>query len=538
MGKGQPSSILFYGGDIVTMERPDDDAEAVLIQDGVIQKVGTRDEVFALRRSDTEMRDLQGKALLPSFIDPHSHLTQYALTFGMVSLENAQSFEDIAIRLRTFQRERQIKDGAWICGYGYDHHLLVERRHPDKHLLDHAFPDNPVIISHASGHMGVLNSLALHSSGITRDTPVPEGGVIGRETDGYEPNGYLEETAFTSLPQRAAPSRESLYVQMEQAQENYLQYGITTVQDGLTRESEWSLLKKMSEDERLSVDVVSYVDLKQCKSLADRFYPQYCAYKNHLRMGGYKIFLDGSPQGRTAWLTRPYENAVDGYSGYPIYPDETVFDLMKTAVQDGIQVLVHCNGDAAAQQMLDAYGRVLNDFPNDHDEIRPVMVHAQLLRRDQLARMAAQSVIASFFVAHTYYWGDVHLQNLGPERAHAISPIRSAIQNGILYTLHQDTPVIRPDMMETVWCACNRVTKSGVVLGEEERVSVYDALRGVTSNAAYQYFEEEQKGSICAGKNADLVIVERNPLKTPLSDLRKISVLQTMKDGNVLFSQL
>ena len=168
---------------------------------------------------------------------------------------------------------------------------------------------------------------------------------------------------------------------------------------------------------------------------------------------------------------------------------------------------------------------------------RPVMIHCQLTRGDQLAEMAKLGMVASIYVAHTYYWGDVHLKNFGEERGGHVSPAGSAIRNHVVYTFHQDTPVLLPDMITTLWCAVNRVTRAGVPLAEEEKVSVYDALKGITCNAAYQYFEEDRKGSLKEGKLADLVILDQNPLEIDPKDLRSIQVLSTIKEGEPIYTK-
>ncbi len=205
---------------------------------------------------------------------------------------------------------------------------------------------------------------------------------------------------------------------------------------------------------------------------------------------------------------------------------------MQKSQAEGVQLLVHCNGDAAAQQLIDAYQTVLGD---KQSILRPVMIHAQLVNRDQLHAMSAMKMIASFFVAHVYHWGDIHCENFGIARASEISPVHSAILEKVVYTFHQDTPVIQPDMLETLWCAVNRVTKSGRRLGSEEAISIEDALKAVTIHAAYQYFEENERGSIELGKLADFVILSQDPRQTDPMKIRDIEVLATIKEGRCCY---
>lgn len=539
---------VYYGGTILTMEKKLL-AEAVLVEDGRIQMVGSEDLIFDSRSEDAQLIHLHGHTLMPAFMDGHSHLTALASTLNLVALAGAYSFEEICERIITYIKERygHCDDGeteesktsrqpVWVIGFGYDHNFLKEHRHPDAAALDRVNEaltasgldgDYAIMISHASGHMGVVNSKALSLLGLTRETPDPEGGKIGRLPDGC-PNGYLEETAFTEMASGVSrPDPVQMMKNLSAAEEIYLSHGITTIQDGLTKAPEWDLLKMMADHNGFKADVAAYVDIKDNAWLMDEN-PDYVGkYKNHLKIGGYKLFLDGSPQGRTAWMLEPYQGSGD-YKGYPIYSDQQVENYVKKSADEGRQLIVHCNGDGAAQQLIDACEHVAEQ--GGHLE-RPVMIHAQLVQENQLEKMAGLGMIASFFVAHTYYWGDIHLKNFGNERAGKISPVRTAQSLSVTTTFHQDTPVLPPDMMDTLWCALNRVTKEGRLLDQNERPDIVDALSCITDQCAYQYFEENDKGSIEEGKLADLVILSENPLEVPPEDFKRIQVLETIKDG-------
>ncbi len=525
-------ACLYTNGTILTMENPPV-AEAVLTVDGYIRRVGALDDVRRDAPTDTKEVDLEHGTLLPAFIDPHSHITAYANTLSLVQLEGAAGFDEILERIRAFREEKRLKAGDWIMGFGYDHTALKEQAHPSRRVLDRAAPEHPVVITHASGHMGVLNTAALQALGITTETADPEGGVIGREEDGT-PSGYLEEAAFTTytagMPQ---PTLEQIGRLIDAAQRVYLSHGITTIQDGLTRRPEWAMLSSMAQEGRLVADVVAYPDMQDSRSLLDEN-PEYTdGYCRRLRLGGYKIFLDGSPQGRTAWMTQPYQNGEAGYRGYAIHSDEAVDAFVRVALAENRQLLAHCNGDAAADQLIASFKRVLGGLRPVG--IRPVMIHAQLLRRDQIAALGTLGMIPSFFPAHIYHWGDVHVRNFGLARASAISPAASVLAAGLPFTLHQDTPVLPPDMLAAVSCAVTRTARSGRVLGAEERIPPLEALRAVTINAAYQYFEEDRKGSIREGKLADFVLLDQNPLTVEPEALRDIRVRRTVKEGTTVY---
>ncbi len=357
---------------------------------------------------------------------------------------------------------------------------------------------------------------------------------MGRE--GGALTGYMEENAFL-LWQRKVPMPDmaALTAACEKAQALYGSCGITTVQEGMLPEQLVPIYQALCAGDKLYLDVVGYADSGGMQA-AERLLPECLrGYFHHFRVAGYKIFLDGSPQGRTAWLRTPYAGEKD-YRGYGTMTDEQVLSAIRTAVSQGRQLLSHCNGDAAAEQYLRAIAQVEKEGL-DTASIRPVMIHAQLLGVDQLPELKRLGVLPSFFVAHVYHWGDVHVKNLGPERAAHISPAGSAARLGIPFTFHQDAPVIRPDMLETVWCAVERRMKDGSVLGPEERVDVWTALKAVTANAAYQYFEEDQKGTLAPGKQADLVVLDRDPTRTAGESLRTIRVLETWKDGVRVFER-
>ena len=513
---------IYTNGVIITMSGQC--AEMVVCEHGRI--IGFE----AFDNEEAEWIDLHGCTLMPAFIDAHSHITALASALGYVDLSNAASFEEIAALLINFKQTRKLKAEEWIIGFNYDHNYLREKRHPSRFDLDRPSLENPIMLTHASGHMGVTNSVGLKALGLDAKTVDPKGGRFGRD-DAGELNGYMEENAFINasagIPQ---PAIEALLKQLKMAQDIYLKNGITFVQEGIAREKEWRLLKRAAEENQLIVDVAAYVDVKQCAHiLSDE--KRYRHAQKRLRIAGYKLFLDGSPQGRTAWMLKPYLHS-DNYCGYPVYDDEQVREYVKKSQAEGVQLLVHCNGDAAAQQLIDAYQSVLGD---KQSMLRPVMIHAQLVNRDQLHAMSVMQMIASFFVAHVYHWGDIHCENFGIARASEISPVHSAILENVVYTFHQDTPVIQPDMLETLWCAVNRVTKSGRRLGSDEAISIEEALKAVTINAAYQYFEENERGSIEMGKLADFVILSQDPRQVDPMEIRDIEVLATIKEGRCCY---
>lgn len=413
------SQTLYFGGPIVTMER-ELYVQALLTEGERILYAGSLHGAEERAEGTVRRVDLKGRALLPAFVDAHSHLTAYANTFLQAGLGECASWEDLGRRLSAFAARESLAPGEWVRGEGYDHNELAEGRHPARQLLE----------------------------------------------------------------------RDLLWL-----------------------------------------DVVGYADADG--QAAEAFSGHIRAYSGHFKLGGYKIFLDGSPQGRTAWMRTPYLGGGPQDRGYPVLTDRQVYDRMALALDQGMQLLAHCNGDAAAGQYLS----VLEQLEREREAHleRPVMIHAQLLDLDQLDKVKELGVVPSFFAAHVYHWGDVHVKNFGAERAARISPAGAALERDIPFTFHQDTPVLPPDMLETVWCGVNRLTRSGAVLGPEQKIPVVEALAAVTIRAAWQYFEEGEKGSLREGKRADLVLLERDPLTADPMSLRDIPVLATWKDGRLIY---
>lgn len=526
---------LYFNGDILTLEE-ELYVDAILIKDDKIYKIGEKDELLKEASEDVELVDLKGRTLMPSFIDAHSHFSGYAISFTQVDLSEAVNFNEIKEAIQKFIKKNNIPEGKWIQADGYDQNFLEEKSQPTLELLDEASPKNPILCKHKSGHMGVFNSLGLKEMEITIDTPNPDGGMIEKK-DG-KLTGYLEEAAFMEYIQKLPmASNEEFMCNLVKAQESYASYGITTVQEGFVVSQLAPIFQYLMQSKLLKIDLIGFMDISKADELKENFANCLNKYNNNLKMGGYKTFLDGSPQGRTAWMCTPYLGEEKDYYAYGTQTDEQIEAKLELALQDNMQILVHCNGDAACEQYINQYA-IAKEKINSNNDIRPVIIHAQLLDRDQLDRVKELKMVPSFFVAHVYHWGDIHIKNYGLERASRVSLAKDALDKGILFTFHQDSPVIEPNMLETIWCAVNRITKNGVLLGEDERIAPLEALKAVTKNAAYQYFEEDIKGTIKEGKLADLVILDKNILKVNPIDIKNIEVLETIKEGKTIFKKL
>lgn len=519
-------TTLYFGGPIVTLEEPQY-AQALVERGGRIAYVGDREEAERLAGPGARRVDLEGRALLPAFVDPHSHLLACAYARLQVPLGECAGWGEITDRLAKHVQERGIQPGEWVKGTGYDQNALAEGAAPDRFCLDRACPHNPVVIQHASGHAGVFNTLALERLGALNED-------CGLERDGQgELTGRGEENPFLDLLGRIPmDGLEDVLRAFQGAQEEYASHGITTAQEGLLQPVMAPVYQEILRRGLLYLDVNAYVPPADYDRLQGQFAQEVSASPGTFQVAGMKIFLDGSPQGGTAWVREPY---AGGGCGTSTMTDGQVLSALRQALDRDAQLLAHCNGDRAAEQYLTLLAQAEREAGKKL--CRPVMIHAQLLGLDQLERVKALGVIPSFFVAHVYHWGEIHVKNFGLDRAGRISPAGSALARGIPFTFHQDSPVIPPDMLETIWCACVRRTKAGRVLGAEERIPVEAALRAVTQTAAHQYGLERELGTLRPGKRADFVLLSGDPLRTPPEELKKLQVERTIRCGRTIWSR-
>jgi predicted amidohydrolase YtcJ len=421
-----------------------------------------------------------------------------------------------------------------ILGMGYDDSQLAEGRHPTADDLDKISTEIPVLAVHQSNHLASMNHKALELVGYVKGVKDPNGGVIRRVSGTDEPNGVLEEMAFfiPLIKLMGQVDYESNIALAKAGMASYMKYGFTTAQEGRATKDACEVWKVLGESGDLKIDVVAYPDLQVEMEYMLKEGTQK-TYTNHYRTGGIKLSLDGSPQGKTAWLTKPYSNDPNN-SGYPAIADNNeVQRLIDSAFVKKWQVLAHCNGDASGDQYLTALSNAREKYGTQGR--RDVMIHAQTARLDQLDLMSEMGVIPSFFGMHTYYWGDIHVENLGEERAFKISPAATAKKKGMIFTQHHDSPIVYPNSIMILHAVVNRTSRSGKVIGPEERISPYDALKSITSWAAYQCFEEDIKGELSTGKLADFVVLDKNPLKIDPMSIKDIKVLQTIKEGELIY---
>ncbi len=539
-------NIAYLNGNIITMDEKNPKAEAVATKWDRVVAVGSTPLVKELAGPSTRMIDLAGKTMLPGLVEPHSHFATYGLTaLRSVNLQSPPlgsitSMGQLVELLR--ERASKIPKGGWIHGRGYDDTLISEKRHPTRHDLDKASTEHPIWIVHVSGHFSVANTKALEMSGVTRHTPQPVGGHIRKGSDTSEPDGVLEEMPAQSLVARLIPplTMEQRLGAISLATRHYLQVGVTSCSDAgvafpvVGHQAEIVAYQLAVAQGLLPIRMTMMIDAEFLLGLGGKSPTFLTGFgDNHLKIGPAKIIADGSIQGYTGWLTQPYFvpfKEDKSYCGYPVTPPEKLNRLILEAHKAGLQVAVHGNGDAAIDAILEAYRLAQKEYPRP--DARHRIEHCQTAREDQLDAMAELGVTPSFFVSHTYYWGDRHKAIfLGPERALRISPLKSARARGIRFSIHSDCPVTPVSPLFCVFSAVNRLTSSGEVLGSDYRLTPEEALRAVTIDAAWQTFDEKIKGSIELGKLADFTILAENPLEIPPERIKDLRVEEVILGG-------
>lgn len=538
---GASADLIIYGGPIVTMEGDQPTTvEAIVVVDGMITFAGSRAAALAKKDDGTVLKDLGGKTLMPGFIDGHAHAQQFGTQAVGANLlappdGTVNSIDDLVDRLKTFAAGPDVALTGWIFGMGYDDALLG--RHPTREDLDKVSTTVPVMATHISGHFAAVNTLGLKMIGYDANTPNPEGGVIRREADGKTPNGVLEElAAIPHMVRFLTPAaREGQDEFLKRGMEMAKSYGYTTANEGRMFGPMHDVMVDAAKRGLVDIDFIGWMDYTGRAALEKGFST---TYSNHYRLGGLKITLDGSPQGRTAWRTVPYVLPPDGqkpgYKGYPAIPDtKQVEAYLEEAYTKGWPVKVHANGDAAIDQLFEALKPVVAKHGVKPGQV--TLIHGQFIRPDQVQALKSLGIFPSMFPMHTFYWGDWYKQIVGPEQAARISPMRSILNTGLHATSHTDAPVALPNLMQVVWATVNRTSRSGTVIGPDERVTPYEAMKMVTLWGAEQFGEQATKGSIKEGKLADLVVLSDNPITMDPVKINQVQVLETIKDGKTVW---
>jgi predicted amidohydrolase YtcJ len=556
----EPADVIYGGGVILTMAGPEPErAESLAVKDGRIVFVGSAADAARFVGPDTRRVDLGGRTLLPGFIDTHGHFVYFGKNLVDANLFGCTTVAEVLERMRR-QVERTPADG-WIVGFGYQARQLAEGRTPTAAELERVSAERPVLIVDSSGHLGSANAAAFRAAGISAATPDPDGGKFARGDDGRSLQGPMEETALNAVRAKRPPFSGPLADRViTGAAEVWASHGQTTAMEaglGLGNDDVAVVLnaidkqllpidlyvaaKDSAMDETLAAaySVASAYDVRAVGALAKlrAARPDLDSrYVNRVRLGGIKFWLDGSLD--TAWFTEPYSvnpaGKTGAFAGYRQIPDELLDAAFDRFWSSGLQIHMHMNGDAAADQALAAIAKAVKKH-GMHDH-RPVFVHASWLRPDQIEKIKACGAIPSFLPSGIVPGGDAVVRLWGPVRSAGAMASRSFLRAGLPFTFSHDAPVSPvPSILALVDSGVNRMSGSGQVIGPDERITPYQALRAVTATAAYQLKEEKTKGTLEVGKLADLVILAKNPLAVEPTTIKDIAVVETIKEGKTVW---
>jgi predicted amidohydrolase YtcJ len=537
----EPSPVVYRNGTILTMDGDTPDyVEAVAVRDGRILYAGTMAGAVAAAGNATQV-DLQGRTMLPGFIDTWGHFTLFAQqTLGVnLAYFSEKPPRDKADVINALKAAAPFN--GWIIGYGYYAALLADGPLTLEDL-DAAFPDTPVLISTLSTLTGQLNSAGIATLGLTPETPAVQPGEIVKDPHTGRLTGDLLFTPFLSARTAAVGSYSQAQVltTFRAAEALLAKQGYTTVQSYQLVPEEIANLRAAFDDGVLSVDVMGMPSVSDAASAkivqdADWTWDSYSHGDRGLKIPGFQVATDAAPQLRLAAFTEPYADTTgfpDGWKGV-LVPQEMVEQWVGYAYANDIQLFSYSNGDAGIDLSLAAIEKAIAATGKTGDR-RTIISHSYFVRPDQLTAYKRFDIGSSMMPPHMMLYGDVQMTLLGPQRATMESPLASALTAGLNATLHCDCPSASPNVMEAIGTAVTRATVSGAILGPQERVSPYTALLGFTRNAAHYYREEATKGTIAVGKIADLVILDGNPLTVAPEKIKDIKVVATIKRGEVI----
>ena len=538
-------STVYFNGDILTMKGDSPQyAEAVMVQGSQITYVGNKTKAMSLAGKSPKLVDLKGHTLLPAFIDSWGHFTLIAQnTLGV----NLAYFSDSPPKNKAQLIQKLKTQGkpfnGWLIGTGYADPLLS-----DGPLtladLDKAFPTQPLLISNISTLTGIVNSAGLKKLGITKSTKAVSGFVPINPKTGELTGELIGMPYLTAVAEAVGKYSQDLTFQTYQkAEKIYLENGFTTAQSYQAEVSDIQAMQTSIEKGVVSIDLIalpSYDVVDQLLKLNPQYpFGTYTKGKQGFKVAGMMVPTDGAPQLRLAYMTKPYLVTTgfdQDWRGFPYSSQNIIDQYAKLAYEKNIQYFAYSNGDAGIDMTLAALDKAIKATGITENR-RTVVSHAMFARQDQLKQFKEKHLLPIMLINHLWLYGDVYEKIVGPERAANHNPLKWVQSAGLRVGIHNDTPSSGPSALFSIWTAVNRKTVNGKLLGPDQRITPYQALQGFTTNAAYQYKEEAYKGMIAEGMFADLVILNRNPLKVKHDEIKDIQVLETIKQGKSLFTK-
>ena len=520
--------------------------EAVAVSYHTILRVGTTSEINLLVDAGTTIIDLGGKSVLPGFIDTHTHLVGYGASLNAVDLSSAKSIDEIIDCCKAFTKNKEIQSGDWIIGRGWNQNQFIGNKvFPTREDLDKITTENPLLLIRTCGHIGIGNSRALKDVGVTRDTFI-EGGAFDKDENG-EPNGVMREASLEWFKKNRSrkPGTSEIRKAIIDGANELVKYGITSIHTedsydlGYSGDFEdiYETYQQLIKKDELPIRIYQKISLPKKQDIE-------AFLKGSLRTGDgnsyYKIgpmkqWCDGTLGARTAALLVEYADDPET-KGILVYTKEELYENVLMAHKENMQVCLHAIGDAALTMILDVYEEILKEFPRD---ARHRIVHCQVGNRALYERLAKLDVSINIQPAQTATDWPMMSSRLGEEREKESHNWRTLTDLGVCITGGSDIPVESPDVFYGIYAAVTRRDMDGNPAGGwliEQRVTVEEAIKMYTINAAYASFEEDIKGTITEGKLADMIVVDHNPFEVAPEHLKDITVEKTIVGGNVIIS--
>ncbi|MDR7313871.1 amidohydrolase [Brevibacillus nitrificans] len=531
------ADTVFLNGQVITVAQDNSVAEAVAVRGNRIIAVGTNAEVKSYISPRTKVIDLQGKSLLPGFIDAHLHITIYGTNKLGVDCK-ARSIASISDLLEALRDQAQkTPKGQWVRACGFDESLMIEKRYPTLAELDEVSTEHPIFVMRTCAHHSIANSMAMGIAGYDRDTPDPQGGRIDRDAAGAL-TGFLVETAHMKMFELAAFTEEEYKEGLRLASEDFVAHGITSVHDaGGYGPDNYRAMQKAVQAGDVKVRIYAMIcALNQSEDFVRKMIDAGMVTgtgDERFRIGPAKVFTDGASIAPTMAMREPFDSRPDD-CGILYYEQDELNTILGEAHAKGFQITAHAQGDKAIEMLLNCFEAALAAHPRENHRHR--IEHAGVSAPDLMERMARLQVVPIPNPAFIYDYGDSYVTNIG-KRAGYMFPARDQIDHGIIAAGASDSPVTNFHPLIGIHAAVNRLSKTGQEVGVNQRVSVMEAIRMFTWNGAYASFEEGVKGSVEAGKLADLIVLDDCILDTPNEKIKDLRVEMTMIDGELVYQK-
>ncbi len=543
----QPATLVLLNGKVVTVEASPAEARAIAVSGDRIVAVGSDDEIKRYVGTSTQVIDAGGQLVIPGFVESHGHFTGVGEAQLVLKLATAKTWEDILAMVEN--AAKAAKPGQWIYGRGWHQEKWTKQPSPNvegfptEASLSKVSPMNPVLLTHASGHASFANALAMKLSGVSRTTTNPEGGEILKDAKG-NPTGLLRETASRLIKRGAgeqAPTVDERVARerrvLELAAQEALAKGITSFQDAGSSFETIDRMKAMVDEDKLGVRL--WVMVRAGLKIEEQKLAQYKMIdygKGHLTVRAIKRSIDGALGSRGAWLLEPYTDKPDSV-GLNTTPLDELRDVADLAMQHGYQLCVHAIGDRANRETLNIFEEAFKADPEKKD-LRWRVEHAQHLHPSDIPRFNALGVIASMEGVHCTSDAPYVLARLGPKRAEEGAYVwQKLMKSGAVVTNGTDAPVEDVDPIASYYATVSRKLKDGSVFFPDQRMSRMEALRSYTINGAFAAFEDGSKGSLKAGKYADMVVLSKDILTIPEDEIPSAHVLYTIVGGKVRYKK-